>query len=329
MFAASRRLDALSSRPAARRLTAAHVATAAPAGAAAATTVPATRRRTPAPPRAGGFGKGGGSSKRAKSLKETGRRLREQVTGKTVESKAEARPCPCGSGLAGGECCLPLIRGRVASAPTPDALMRSRYTAFQMGSGEATDARRIDPGCVDYLVRASVSDKGKSGGARRTPRPTGTSCRAWRGRSSRCARRWPGATETTGGAGGRAPQGHADSATRPPPHNPRQTSASSASDPGLARAVRDTMRDLDFLSLQVFGSEVTADGTSGEVRFQATARLRGQDTRSGGAVPENCRREGGVWVRDVWERSTFARGAGGEWQYVEGDATWRPEDEAR
>ncbi|MFN7145721.1 MAG: SEC-C metal-binding domain-containing protein, partial [Myxococcota bacterium] len=35
-------------------------------------------------------------------------------------------PCPCGSGRKAKGCCLPILEG--AAAPTPEALMRSRYT---------------------------------------------------------------------------------------------------------------------------------------------------------------------------------------------------------
>ncbi|MEQ8660590.1 MAG: YchJ family metal-binding protein [Gammaproteobacteria bacterium] len=38
-------------------------------------------------------------------------------------------PCPCGSGRAAGACCMPFIEGR-AHAPTAEALMRARYTAW-------------------------------------------------------------------------------------------------------------------------------------------------------------------------------------------------------
>ena len=38
--------------------------------------------------------------------------------------------CPCGSGRGFDQCCGPLIAG--APAPTPEALMRSRYTAFTL-----------------------------------------------------------------------------------------------------------------------------------------------------------------------------------------------------
>jgi len=39
------------------------------------------------------------------------------------------KPCPCGSGLAYEECCEPYIKG-LKAAPTAEALMRSRYTAY-------------------------------------------------------------------------------------------------------------------------------------------------------------------------------------------------------
>jgi SEC-C motif domain protein len=39
-----------------------------------------------------------------------------------------AAACPCCSGIAYGECCLPILDGR--PAPTAEALVRSRYAAF-------------------------------------------------------------------------------------------------------------------------------------------------------------------------------------------------------
>jgi SEC-C motif-containing protein len=42
---------------------------------------------------------------------------------------SESFPCPCGSGLDFSACCEPLITGS-ARASGPEALMRSRYTAF-------------------------------------------------------------------------------------------------------------------------------------------------------------------------------------------------------
>ena len=40
--------------------------------------------------------------------------------------------CPCGSGKAFSDCCSVYISGEKA-APTPEALMRSRYTAYVVG----------------------------------------------------------------------------------------------------------------------------------------------------------------------------------------------------
>lgn len=43
-----------------------------------------------------------------------------------------AAACPCGSGAAFPDCCRPYLRGD-AGAPTAEALMRSRYTAYVRG----------------------------------------------------------------------------------------------------------------------------------------------------------------------------------------------------
>jgi SEC-C motif-containing protein len=40
-------------------------------------------------------------------------------------------PCPCGSGKPFGACCGPCLAGTLP--PTPEALMRSRYTAYALG----------------------------------------------------------------------------------------------------------------------------------------------------------------------------------------------------
>lgn len=63
--------------------------------------------------------------------------------------------CPCGSGLPYDECCGRLHRGE-ADAPTAEALMRSRYSAFAVGDAayllrswhsSTRPARlRLDPG---------------------------------------------------------------------------------------------------------------------------------------------------------------------------------------
>lgn len=40
-------------------------------------------------------------------------------------------PCPCGSGRPFDECCEPYLDGELA--PSPEALLRSRYTAYALG----------------------------------------------------------------------------------------------------------------------------------------------------------------------------------------------------
>ena len=54
--------------------------------------------------------------------------------------------CPCGSGIGYSECCGPIISGNVA-APTAEALMRSRYTAYVKGE-------------IDYIIRTYVRADG-------------------------------------------------------------------------------------------------------------------------------------------------------------------------
>jgi SEC-C motif-containing protein len=54
-----------------------------------------------------------------------------------MSSKNLGQPCPCGSGRAYLDCCQP-IHAHV-NAPTPEALMRSRYSAYVLG-------------LVDYLL---------------------------------------------------------------------------------------------------------------------------------------------------------------------------------
>ncbi|MBY5927308.1 MULTISPECIES: YchJ family protein [unclassified Halomonas] len=44
---------------------------------------------------------------------------------------SNASACPCGSGLALADCCQPLHQG--GTATSPEALMRSRYSAFSLG----------------------------------------------------------------------------------------------------------------------------------------------------------------------------------------------------
>jgi len=50
----------------------------------------------------------------------------------------EAADCPCGRGEVYADCCQPYLVGK-AAAPTAEALMRSRYTAYHQGH-------------IDYLI---------------------------------------------------------------------------------------------------------------------------------------------------------------------------------
>lgn len=50
------------------------------------------------------------------------------------ESNLTKLPCPCCSGRDYADCCAPFHEGAVA--PTPEALMRSRYSAFSLRLSE-------------------------------------------------------------------------------------------------------------------------------------------------------------------------------------------------
>jgi SEC-C motif-containing protein len=58
---------------------------------------------------------------------------------------ASITDCPCGSGQSYSACCEPFITG-AAIAPTPEATMRSRYTAFAVVN-------------IDYLHDTLASDQ--------------------------------------------------------------------------------------------------------------------------------------------------------------------------
>jgi SEC-C motif-containing protein len=59
---------------------------------------------------------------------------------------SEHNPCPCGSGLSLEACCKPVIDGKV-KAPTAEALMRSRYTAYTLHDidylGSTLDSKQL------------------------------------------------------------------------------------------------------------------------------------------------------------------------------------------
>lgn len=54
------------------------------------------------------------------------------------------KTCPCGSGKPFIYCCEPIVQGQ-KYAPTAEALMRSRYSAFAMGA-------------VDYLINTTAPE---------------------------------------------------------------------------------------------------------------------------------------------------------------------------
>src|SRR5206468_6493939 len=53
--------------------------------------------------------------------------------------------CPCGSPLPYDDCCGRLHVG--TAAPTAEALMRSRYSAFATGNAERSEERRVGKAC--------------------------------------------------------------------------------------------------------------------------------------------------------------------------------------
>lgn len=68
--------------------------------------------------------------------------------------------CPCGSGLGYDSCCEPFITGK-AQAPTPEALMRSRYSAFSMLAIDYL-YETLAPGHRDDFNRAETETWAKS-----------------------------------------------------------------------------------------------------------------------------------------------------------------------
>lgn len=63
--------------------------------------------------------------------------------------------CPCGSGRPLAECCGPRHDGS-KPAETPEALMRSRYSAYTLGLGDylvRTQAKSIQAGAAEELGR--------------------------------------------------------------------------------------------------------------------------------------------------------------------------------
>ncbi|MEV1332967.1 YchJ family protein [Micromonospora costi] len=78
--------------------------------------------------------------------------------------------CPCGSGQPYAQCCGPLHRG-AADAPTAEALMRSRFSAFAVGDAayllrswhESTRPARLDLDPSQRWIRLEIVDTGAGG----------------------------------------------------------------------------------------------------------------------------------------------------------------------
>ncbi len=88
-----------------------------------------------------------------------------QDVGRAHTGRVPATPtrCPCLSGLPYAECCGPLHRGE-RTAPTAEALMRSRYSAFAVGDAAyllatwhpSTRPRALDLDPAQRWVRLDV-----------------------------------------------------------------------------------------------------------------------------------------------------------------------------
>jgi len=71
--------------------------------------------------------------------------------------------CPCGSGKPIDTCCGPIIKG-AAKAPTAEALMRARYTAYATGAVDfivSSCHREEDDGGIDLEATKKWSEESK------------------------------------------------------------------------------------------------------------------------------------------------------------------------
>jgi SEC-C motif-containing protein len=82
----------------------------------------------------------------------------------------DTRACPCGSGRAYADCCAPLHAG-TAQAPTAEALMRSRFSAFAAGDAgyllrtwhSSTRPARLDLDRGQRWTRLEIVDTERGG----------------------------------------------------------------------------------------------------------------------------------------------------------------------
>ncbi|MBI1260302.1 MAG: YchJ family protein [Rhizobiales bacterium] len=68
----------------------------------------------------------------------------------------ETDACPCGSGKTFGDCCAPYLAGS-ALPPSPEALMRSRYSAFATHNIDYLESTLL-PGTRDDFDRDGVRE---------------------------------------------------------------------------------------------------------------------------------------------------------------------------
>ncbi|WMC09357.1 YchJ family metal-binding protein [Oceanimonas pelagia] len=68
--------------------------------------------------------------------------------------------CHCDSGQRFSDCCQPFLDGRL-TAPTPLALMRSRYSAYRLGLGDYL-VHTWHPDTLGELNAATLSESGRN-----------------------------------------------------------------------------------------------------------------------------------------------------------------------
>ena len=73
----------------------------------------------------------------------------------TPDDPRLAEPCPCGAGPSAAECCGRYLAAGGATAPTAEALMRSRYSAYVLGDIDYILATH-DPDSTEEVNRDST-----------------------------------------------------------------------------------------------------------------------------------------------------------------------------
>ncbi|MAM57684.1 MAG: hypothetical protein CMN25_10150 [Salinicola sp.] len=76
----------------------------------------------------------------------------------TVNEASDPRSCPCGSGWHYDRCCG-IYHRLEQTAPTPEALMRSRYSAFALGGLGSYLVRTWDPDAIEPTLTSAALDR--------------------------------------------------------------------------------------------------------------------------------------------------------------------------